>query len=121
MLDDLNLEVRRGEVIALEGPNGVGKTTLAKLIAGLLESDVGSDRALRPDRRVSVQNPGRYLVRERVLDEVALAVDGDTPVRARRSTAWGSRRSADAILRTSRAVSASASDWRPSRCRSPTS
>jgi branched-chain amino acid transport system ATP-binding protein len=32
---DLNLEVRRGEVVALLGPNGAGKTTTLETIAGL--------------------------------------------------------------------------------------
>jgi len=84
VLDGVDLELRRGEVVVLEGPNGSGKTTLAKLAAGLLEPQGG-----RLERRATagylVQDPGRYLVRERVLDEVALAV-GDT-VRARRALA----------------------------------
>ena len=36
-----NLELRRGEIVALTGPNGSGKTTLAKLAAGLLEPVAG--------------------------------------------------------------------------------
>ena len=36
-LGGTSLEVRRGEVVALEGPNGSGKTTLAKIAAGLLQ------------------------------------------------------------------------------------
>jgi energy-coupling factor transport system ATP-binding protein len=76
VLDDLNLEVRRGEVMVLEGPNGSGKTTLAKIIAGLLEPDAGRiERAGRIG--LLLQDPGRYLVRESVLDEAALAVGGD--------------------------------------------
>jgi energy-coupling factor transport system ATP-binding protein len=76
VLDELNLEIRRGEVVVLEGPNGSGKTTLAKIIAGLLEPDAGRiERAGRIG--LLLQDPGRYLVRESVLDEAALAVDGD--------------------------------------------
>jgi len=41
-LDRINLEVRRGEVLALLGPNGAGKTTAISLLLGLLESDTGS-------------------------------------------------------------------------------
>jgi len=75
-LDEVELEVRRGEVVALEGPNGSGKTTLAKIIAGLLEPDSGRiDRAGRVG--LLLQDPGRYLVRESVLEEAALAVGGD--------------------------------------------
>ncbi len=37
----LNLQVRRGEKVALIGPNGAGKTTLLRLIAGELEATAG--------------------------------------------------------------------------------
>ena len=72
-----DLEVRRGEVVALEGPNGVGKTTLAKLAAGVLEPADGTV-ARRGRAAYLSQDPGRYVVRERAIDEVALAVAGDT-------------------------------------------
>jgi energy-coupling factor transporter ATP-binding protein EcfA2 len=76
VLDEMDLEIRRGEVVVLEGPNGSGKTTLAKIIAGLLEADSGRiDRAGRVG--LLLQDPGRYLVRESVLEEAALAVGGD--------------------------------------------
>ena len=80
---DAELAVRRGEVVALAGPNGSGKTTLAKLAAGLLAPGRGGVRRAGRAGYLS-QDPGRYLVRERVDDEVALAVAGDR-VRARRA------------------------------------
>jgi ABC-2 type transport system ATP-binding protein len=42
VLHDINLEVRRGELIGLLGPNGVGKTTLLKMMATLTLPDAGS-------------------------------------------------------------------------------
>jgi energy-coupling factor transport system ATP-binding protein len=76
VLGGASLEVRRGEIVALEGPNGSGKTTLAKVAAGLLEPDAGT--VWRAGRAGYLsQDPGRYMVRDRVLDEVALGVGGD--------------------------------------------
>ena len=41
-VDDLSLVIRRGELTALVGPDGAGKTTLMRMIAGLLRPDSGS-------------------------------------------------------------------------------
>ena len=38
---EVSLEIRRGEVVALVGENGSGKTTMAKLLAGLYAPDSG--------------------------------------------------------------------------------
>jgi energy-coupling factor transport system ATP-binding protein len=95
VLDGVDLQVRRGEVVALEGPNGSGKTTLARIAAGLL--DAGSGTVSRGGRVCYLaQDPGRYLVEETALEEVALAVTGDLE-RARGALAgvgleWAARR-----------------------------
>src|SRR5262245_1273605 len=34
-LNNINLEIRRGEIFALLGPNGAGKTTLISIICGI--------------------------------------------------------------------------------------
>ncbi len=41
-LDQVSLEVRRGEFFSLLGPSGCGKTTLLRLIAGLDQPDAGA-------------------------------------------------------------------------------
>lgn len=41
VLRDLNLEVPDGKLVVLTGPNGGGKTTLAKIIAGIYKQDSG--------------------------------------------------------------------------------
>ena len=58
-LDAVNLQVHRGEVLAVLGPNGAGKTTAISLLLGLLETDSGtatlfdaSPHALSSRRRI---------------------------------------------------------------------
>ncbi|MEK4241278.1 metal ABC transporter ATP-binding protein [Janibacter sp. FSL W8-0316] len=46
IVSDLDLTVRRGEVVAVLGPNGSGKSTLVKGLLGLSELHAGSARVL---------------------------------------------------------------------------
>jgi ATPase subunit of ABC transporter with duplicated ATPase domains len=42
VLTDVSLVVRRGEKVAVLGPNGLGKSTLLKIVMGRLEADAGT-------------------------------------------------------------------------------
>lgn len=63
VLKGLDLEIRRGETLALLGPNGSGKTTTVRLLLGLLSPDRGSVRLLGcdPRQRVARQRCGAML------------------------------------------------------------
>jgi ABC-type Mn2+/Zn2+ transport system ATPase subunit len=50
ILAGVNLEIPRGEVVALIGPNGSGKTTLLRCILGLQKVDSGEIRVLGEDQ-----------------------------------------------------------------------
>ena len=45
VIDDVSVQLRRGEVTALIGPNGAGKSTLLRLLTGFLSPDRG-DRSI---------------------------------------------------------------------------
>jgi zinc transport system ATP-binding protein len=54
VLRDVNLMVKEGEFLALIGPNGGGKTTLLRLILGLLKADHGDILVFgKPPRKVT--------------------------------------------------------------------
>ncbi len=55
ILFDLNLQVRRGEVVALMGRNGAGKSTTLKTLMGLMDKRKGTVRFM--DHDVSQRQP----------------------------------------------------------------
>ncbi len=48
-LDQVTLDVRRGEMFGLIGPDGAGKTTAIRVMCGLLHADAGEVRVLGAD------------------------------------------------------------------------
>src|SRR6476661_2764490 len=48
-VQDLSLEIRKGEIFALLGPNGAGKTTTIEILEGYRKRDAGSVRVLGLD------------------------------------------------------------------------
>ena len=69
VLRGIDLEVTRGERIALMGRNGAGKSTLLRTAAGLLEPARGRIGVPGSVALLS-QSPADFLVRERVGDEL---------------------------------------------------
>ena len=75
VLEGADLAGRAGEVVALAGPNGGGKTTLLRLIAGLAAPMSGT--VTRPPGRIAYlpQNPVALLHRPSVREEVQFTID----------------------------------------------
>jgi energy-coupling factor transport system ATP-binding protein len=85
-LADLTFKLRAGEYVGVVGPNGGGKSTLVRLLNGLLRADSGSvrigelDPATEPfevRKRVGMlfQNPENGLVAPFVEDDVAFGLE----------------------------------------------
>ncbi len=75
VLEGVDAAGHRGEVVALSGPNGGGKTTLLRLIAGSLLPMAGKIERLRGRIAYLPQNPTALLHRPTVRAEVALTLD----------------------------------------------
>jgi energy-coupling factor transport system ATP-binding protein len=83
-LDNVSLEIRKGDFITLLGENGSGKTTLMKLICGILtgyrQGEIlyrGRDIRINPvlgEIGYVYQNPDNQIFAETVFDEIAFGL-----------------------------------------------
>lgn len=78
-LRGIDLQVRRGEIVAYAGPNGAGKSTTIKLLSGLLAPNAGSVRVLGMD---PVRDRVRYVGRIGVVFGQRTELWWDQPVAA---------------------------------------
>ena len=49
VLDDISFEIEEGSIVGLLGPNGCGKTTLIKILTGLIKDHTGSVKVSNED------------------------------------------------------------------------
>jgi energy-coupling factor transporter ATP-binding protein EcfA2 len=85
LLKEVTFCLRRGEVVALTGPNGSGKTTVLKLLCGLLKPAAGRfviAGNTRPSLKSLVgtvgflfQNPDEQLFTDSVAEEIAFGAE----------------------------------------------
>ena len=86
-LNNINLEIKRGERVAIIGKNGAGKSTAAKLLCGIIRPDTGTITLDGTDiKGLSVkeigekvgyvmQDPNTMIVKDIIKDEVRMALD----------------------------------------------
>ena len=114
-VDNVSLDLRRGEVLALLGENGAGKTTLMNMLFGHYMPDAGSVEVAGPDgvlRPVQLGHPQaaleagigmvhqHFTLAEKLnaLDQIVL---GSEPLRALRRNRRAAREKIDAIMQRS--------------------
>lgn len=64
--ENISLKIKQGEIYGLLGPNGCGKTTIMKMLVGLLHADSGDFRILekRPDEEIAVMSQVGCMIEE---------------------------------------------------------
>ena len=103
-IEDVSFEIHAGEFIGLIGPNGGGKTTLLKLMLGIIEPKEGRIRVLsRPPREVSRQVG--YVPQFSQVDPRAPATVLDVVLTGRLGISrWGFRYALDHVREARRAM-----------------
>ncbi|MDO4378295.1 MAG: ABC transporter ATP-binding protein [Erysipelotrichia bacterium] len=86
-LNNVSFKINKGEKIAVIGKNGAGKSTMAKLLTGILRPDEGkilidgqdynqySIKQLGEKIGYVMQNPNQMLVKDIIKDEVSLGLN----------------------------------------------
>lgn len=86
ILQDINFEIREGEMVSIVGTNGAGKSTLAKVICGFVSEDGGrllysgedmKGQTIKERSKIIsyvMQNPNQMICKPMIFDEVALGL-----------------------------------------------
>ncbi|GAU78904.1 ABC transporter ATP-binding protein [Fusibacter sp. 3D3] len=86
ILENINIEIAKGEMVSIVGRNGAGKSTLSKLLCGFEKEDQGAIYYLEEDIKgktikeraeligVVMQNPNQMISKPMIFDEVALGL-----------------------------------------------
>lgn len=86
ILQDINFEIKKGEMVSIVGTNGAGKSTLAKVICGFVKEDQGAlyyegepmkDWTIKERSNkigYCMQNPNQMICKSMIYDEVALGL-----------------------------------------------
>jgi sulfonate transport system ATP-binding protein len=76
VLNGVDLDIAKGEFVALLGRSGCGKSTLLRALAGLDHEATGSGEIVVPEKLSVVFQDARLLPWKRVLDNVVLGLSG---------------------------------------------
>lgn len=83
ILDNLNFEVNDGEIVAIVGENGSGKSTIGKLISGILKLKYGKilidnynikDKSIKDKMGIVFQNPETQIIFNNIYDELSMSL-----------------------------------------------
>ena len=85
-LEDISFTIKRGEFVSILGKNGSGKTTITKIIMGVIAPDAGNIKFNNQDMEslsiferaqkigVVMQNPNHMISSHMIFDEIALGL-----------------------------------------------
>ncbi|KAI36083.1 ABC transporter ATP-binding protein/permease [Staphylococcus aureus] len=75
VLNDLNLEIFKGDQIALVGPSGAGKSTLTHLIAGVYQPTIGTISTNKRDLNIGILSQQRYIFSASIKENITMFKD----------------------------------------------
>ncbi len=75
VLNDLNLEIFKGDQIALVGPSGAGKSTLTHLIAGVYQPTIGTISTNQRDLNIGILSQQPYIFNASIKENITMFKD----------------------------------------------
>ncbi|HCW7871422.1 TPA: ABC transporter ATP-binding protein/permease [Staphylococcus aureus] len=75
LLNDLNLEIFKGDQIALVGPSGAGKSTLTHLIAGVYQPTIGTISINQRDLNIGILSQQPYIFSASIKENITMFKD----------------------------------------------